>query len=115
MAPDAGVPFRLSHRRESDHVVVEVCGELDLASAPELRSSLLGLIESGVRSIAVDLSAITFIDSTGLTVLVQAHKQMLRREGRLVIRRPSERAMQLFQLTGLDALLDIGDAEHQER
>jgi anti-sigma B factor antagonist len=60
------------------HTVVEVIGEVDIASAPTLRDTLLGLVNRGVESLVVDLRGVTFLDSTGVGSLLRvAHRQQL--------------------------------------
>ena len=55
---------------------IEVAGEADLATSPELKAALAEAIESGARSILVDFSAASFIDSTALGVLMGALKRL---------------------------------------
>lgn len=56
-----------------DVAVLEAEGELDLSSAPELRGPLFDRVEGGLR-VVLDLSKVSFIDSSGIAVLVQAHR-----------------------------------------
>jgi ABC-type transporter Mla MlaB component len=51
--------------------------------------------------IAIDLSGVTFLDSSGLTLFVRAHKRATRNGGRLVLRSPQAQARKVFDLTGL--------------
>lgn len=55
------------------HTVVGVAGEIDVASAPALRDTLLGLLNRGATSLVVDLRAVTFMDSTGIGSLLRIH------------------------------------------
>jgi anti-sigma B factor antagonist len=60
------------------HTVVEVTGEIDVASAPVLRDRLLALLNRGAESLVVDLRGVTFIDSTGIGSLLRVyHRQCL--------------------------------------
>ena len=87
---------------------IAVSGELDARQAQRLRELLLGTInDQRVRTVRVDCSNVTFIDSTGLGVLVLATKRAIDREVRLVLHRPSARVRQLLELTGLDKVLDV--------
>jgi anti-sigma B factor antagonist len=76
----------------ADDVVVAL-GEIDLAGAPRLGDALSDLIERGSRTVVLDLSAVEFLDSRGIRVIVQAHKQLERLGGTLVVphlrRRPA--------------------------
>lgn len=55
------------------HTVVGVTGEIDVASAPALRDTLLALLNRGADSLVVDLRGVTFIDSTGVGSLLRVH------------------------------------------
>src|SRR4051812_47144454 len=65
--------------------VLAVRGELDLASAPELETRLRRLRESGGRSFVVDLSGVTFLDSTAMGLLLRETKLFARDDGRLFV------------------------------
>jgi anti-sigma B factor antagonist len=87
--------------------VLLVSGEIDVASAPEFHASLSDLIGQGTEIVIVDLSQVSFIDSTGLGVLVGAEKQM-RDAGqalRLVVTQPQ--ILRLLELTGLDQVFTV--------
>ena len=66
--------------------LVELSGEVDLYTAPRFKADLLELVESGVDTVVVDLSRVTFIDSTALGVIIGGVKRMRERDGRLVDR-----------------------------
>jgi anti-sigma B factor antagonist len=63
----------LDPRQVGPHTVVGVTGEIDVASAPALRDTLLGLLNRGADSLVVDLRGVTFIDSTGVGSLLRVH------------------------------------------
>ena len=88
--------------------ILNVGGEVDLATAPQLHAKLIDLLEVGeASSILVDLTPLTFMDSTGLTVLLAAHKraQADRRSIRLIC--PAGPVLRVFQLTGAEQILSI--------
>lgn len=85
---------------EDDVQVVEAAGELDANSAARLRGALDEVFAAGHRSVVVDLEGITFIDSSGLSVLIYAYKQSTEREGRLTLRSPSATVVRLLDMTG---------------
>ncbi|MFI6510935.1 STAS domain-containing protein [Streptosporangium sp. NPDC050855] len=67
-------PFHLTvrpvHDYPDDHTVVEVGGEVDLATAPRLHACLASLIDGAAGPLVLDLGAVTFMDARGLTALV---------------------------------------------
>ena len=81
-------------------------GELDLATAPVLASHLAPLPD-GTADVVVDVSRIDFVDSTGLSVLVQAHHTARSAGRRLVLVSPSLRVRRLLEITGLDDVMTI--------
>jgi anti-sigma B factor antagonist len=86
-----------------------LAGEIDFTSAGPVQSTLLSMILPGGGNVVADLSAITFLDSSGLGVLVQAHRTAKERDNRLlVVASPPVR--KLLRLTGLDTVLDTYDA-----
>jgi anti-sigma B factor antagonist len=82
--------------------VVAPHGEVDALTAPRLGRRLLTLAEEGKTRLVVDLSNVTFMDSTGIGVLLNTLRALrARRGGGLVLVCPTERIMRPFQITGL--------------
>jgi anti-sigma B factor antagonist len=83
-------------------------GEIDFTSSGAVQSSLLSMILPGGGTVVADLSQVTFLDSSGLGVLVQAHRTALERDNRLVVVASSP-VRKLLRLTGLDTVLETYD------
>jgi anti-sigma B factor antagonist len=96
-----------SPRRRSPDTVLEVRGEIDLSNASELRDALAQAGDVGGGRVVVDLSAVEFLDSTALGVLVAGAKRLREDGGDLVIRAPQPRIRRVFELTGLDRVFDL--------
>jgi len=87
--------------------LVSLRGEVDIYTAPRLKERLVGLLDDGVTGVVVDLSEVTFIDSTALGVLIGGVRRLREAEGRMalvVATRPVERVL---TLTGLDRVFTI--------
>jgi len=100
--------FAISEDDRSGTTVVTVSGEVDVATAPALRDRLDDIIGAGVGgAVVVDLGAVTFIDSTGLGVLIGARKRCADegRDLRVVVGEP--RILKVFEITGLTELFSI--------
>jgi anti-sigma B factor antagonist len=97
---------------ESTHVVT-LRGEIDAHTAPRLGSRLFGLAEDGARAVVVDLSHVTFMDSTGIGVLLNALRHLSLRRCRMVLVCPTERVMRPFEITGLVGHLTIFDSREK--
>ena len=90
-------------------VVVAPVGELDLASVPRLRQEVVALVGDGHRDVVLDLAAVDFIDSVGLGGVVAVAKRVLGAGGRFRVARPEQRVWSVFELVGLDAVIERFD------
>jgi anti-sigma B factor antagonist len=97
----------LATRSVSDHVVLEIGGEIDVYTAPRLRERLLELVSAGTKHVVVDLAKVDFLDSTGLGVLVGAHRRLRASHGTLSLVCSHERLLKIFRITGLDSVFEI--------
>jgi anti-anti-sigma factor len=77
-------------------------GELDMATAPVLAAVLN---DQQRRHVHLDMSEVRFCDSAGLTALVEAHRDLLSRQGSLTLVGAGPRIQRLLRITGLDAVL----------
>lgn len=87
--------------------IVHVGGEIDVYTAPALRRELDEQIQNGCKQLVVDLGNVTFMDSTGLGVLVGRLKLIRAQGGTMRIRGASERVVKVFTITGLDRVFDL--------
>jgi anti-sigma B factor antagonist len=100
--------FEVDVRMLRDSCDMVVCGEIDTQVADDLAAmGQLCLIEPGVRSLALDLSAVTFIDSTGLGAMVRIRNIALEFDKPLTLRNPSQRVVRLLQLAALDRVFQL--------
>lgn len=98
--------FDVSVDRHPAGAVVRVAGELDIATVPALANAIRGL-ERPYERVVLELSAVTFIDSTGLTLAV-TEQQRARDEGfDLVLAGVTEPVLDTLKLTGFDGTLAI--------
>jgi anti-sigma B factor antagonist len=100
----------LSTRTVAGHRVLEVAGEIDVYTAPQLRERLISLVEDGARQVVVDLGRVEFLDSTGLGVLVGALKRLRGVNGDLALVCSQERLLKIFRITGLDRVFTIRES-----
>ncbi|MBF9197846.1 STAS domain-containing protein [Microvirga terrestris] len=82
--------------------LIRLSGRLDAAAAPHVLARLMGALTEGQSRLAVDLSEVSFIDSTGLGTLVSVLKAARKAEGDLRLIAPSPQAQRLLRLTTLD-------------
>lgn len=100
----------VSTSERDDVVVVTVSGEVDVYTAPQLRSALEDRIAAGQTALVIDLEDVGFIDSTGLGVLVGRLKIVRKIGGWLSVVCTNERILRLFAITGLDKVLPVHDS-----
>jgi anti-sigma B factor antagonist len=101
------------HIRGTGTIVLAVHGDADLNGAEELESRLTEVIEEGPSAVVVDLSGVTFLDSTVLGVLLRGLKRLRARGGRFRVVAPSAEIRRIFELTYLDRLFEL-DATREE-
>jgi anti-sigma B factor antagonist len=87
-------------------LVVTVRGEVDLATASELESSVQRAFAVAPESVLLDLGGLTFIDSSGLRVLVSLSNEARAREAKLALRNVPRHAERVLDLTGLSEFFD---------
>lgn len=99
--------LRVESRDVGDQTVVEVAGEIDVATADTLRERLGTLIDRQHVDLVVDLRGVTFMDSTGLGLLVGTLKRVRTAGGRLQLVIDSERLLMVFRITALEQVFTI--------
>ena len=87
--------------RDGARTVVEVGGEVDAYSSPRLRDALAGVSAESRHLVAVDMSGVTFMDSSGLGVLVGAVKRAKAGQGALCLFGCAEHILRVLRITGL--------------
>jgi anti-sigma B factor antagonist len=102
--------FRIEERVDGGVPVISVIGEIDVATAPQLRECLHAVIAQGQTTVVLDLLAVTFLDSTALGVLVGALKRCRELGGELHVVVTDARIRKIFEITGLNKVFPIVDA-----
>jgi len=107
--------FEINQTEHDGVPILHVRGEIDVATAPQLRDHLQSCVAKNKSTIIVDLLAVTFLDSTALGVMVGGLKRC--REGggdlHLVIAEP--RILKVFEITGLTEVFAIHSTLDQAR
>ena len=102
--------LRLRTLEKGGATIVEVAGEIEMHSAPTLREELHRVCEGeGTKCVVVDLTRVSFIDSTGLGVLIGGLKRA-RENGSLSLVCPHARVRRVFEITGLTAVFPMFDS-----
>ena len=88
------------------HVVVALCGELDVTSAPDAEAAIAALVAPG-RRLVIDMSALDFIDCASLGALLRVQTLVRQAGGDVVLAAPQRVVLRLLVLTGKDAAFCI--------
>jgi len=97
----------IQSEHDSDQCVLTLRGEVDVYTAPALKDKLVDLIESGCTNVVVDLEGVSFIDSSGLGVLVSGLRRARERDGAVRIVCTRENILKIFRITGLDKVFPV--------
>jgi anti-sigma B factor antagonist len=93
---------------DGDLSILAVGGELDYEASPQLRARLVGAIKAGGRRLVLDLSDVTFIDSTAIGVLAGTVARLDEAGGgSLAVVSTHEKVLQIFEITGLDSVITV--------
>ncbi|MEL6822569.1 MAG: STAS domain-containing protein [Calditrichota bacterium] len=87
--------------------VIAVTGEVDLYSSPKLREALNGLTDTKEARIVVDMSGVSYMDSSGLATLVEALQKTGGYKGAFSLASVTPEVLSVFQLSRLDQVFDI--------
>jgi anti-sigma B factor antagonist len=98
--------FAIEARPGASHVVLAVAGDVDLASAPQLRSGLAEAVER-YPGVVVDLAGVGFMDSTGLGVLVASYNRARTAGHRVVLACPQQIVKNALRIVQVDHLIDV--------
>jgi anti-anti-sigma factor len=93
--------------RNGTSATVTVAGDIDLTSAPRLDDEVTALIEDSVSRLTITLGGVSFMDSTGLRVLLKASKLLDTNGGTLLLEEPSDPVRRLLEVSGLDSHFQI--------
>jgi anti-sigma B factor antagonist len=91
--------------------VLRLSGELDLGSVPDVRKAIRGYIEEGLVNFIIDITALDFIDSSGLGVLVGGLARVRERQGEIKLVCANRRILRVFEMTRLTQLFEIYETE----
>ena len=100
---DAGAttPLYVSSQRRGDVAVASVVGELDIATARDLKLQLMKLLAKPTTDLVLDLEGLAFIDSSGLAALLRVQTVAQERDVHLTLMALPEHARRVMELTGL--------------
>jgi anti-sigma B factor antagonist len=106
--------FTITCAQSETTCLLTVSGEIDITSSPKLIVAAREALRSGIRAMSVNLTGVTFMDSTGLAALINIQRSVERTGGRLVVVCPEGPVRKLFAISGTEALLGVAPAMSRE-
>jgi anti-anti-sigma factor len=93
----------------SERCTLSVSGEIDIYSADTLRQALRTCLDRGARTVVVDMAALEFIDSTGVSALIGGYKQLQNDGCELVVRSAPDAIRRTLEITGVHKWIRLVD------
>jgi len=100
----------VDNRSDNGKIRIILSGEIDIATAPEFKNRLYEIIGDGTKDIELVCDGLSYIDSTGLGILVGALKRVKSHQNNVYIYQLRENIKKLFRITGLDKVFILEEA-----
>ncbi len=97
----------ISKEAKGSELTVSLDGRLDTSTAPQLEAEFNSSL-NGVESLVIDMAKLVYISSAGLRVLLKAQK-LMNKQGKMLIKNVSQDIKDIFEVTGFDEILNIGN------
>jgi anti-anti-sigma factor len=107
MSSDGGAAIAVEVHHDAGAALVTIGGELEFGTAAALRSTFSDLAQVDADPVVVDLAQLQFIDSTGLSLLVQAKQRFTAEGRRFELRGPTGRVSRVIEISGLSEMFEL--------
>jgi anti-sigma B factor antagonist len=106
--------LKVTEQNVDEHThVLALRGELDVATVPRLADPLREVIAAGKTAVVIDLGELTFLDSTGLMVLLNGLRRVVRQGGNLAIVCTNPTVLRLFDITGTKTTFTVVESRDE--
>jgi anti-sigma B factor antagonist len=105
--------FRIAEERADGTLVLSIRGDVDLHVAGELSERLESAVDDGPSALVIDLTGVTFLDSTTLAVLLRVMKRLRARGGRFRVVVPRNEIRRIFEVTLLDRVFELDETRRE--
>ena len=109
MAGDGKNELAIEQRQHNGAAVIALQGEIDLHSSPALRKVLLDHVQQKTPRVLIDMSAVTYVDSSGVGTLVELKRKLDRQRGAVVLVGVQPRVRSVFEITQLDKFFTMAE------
>jgi anti-anti-sigma factor len=101
--------MEISHKVQNGILMIAINGRLDAATAPVAEGEIKKMLEGEQNRLLFDLSALEYLSSGGLRVILSAAKEIKRREGKVVLAGLNQYVYEIFEVSGFTAMIPIKD------
>jgi anti-anti-sigma factor len=99
--------MEIEHRVENEILVFEIKGRLDAATAPVADKTINKTLDENTNRLLFDLSALEYLSSGGLRVILGAAKKIRRREGKVALAALNQYVFEIFEVSGFTSMIPI--------
>jgi anti-sigma B factor antagonist len=107
------MPIEIREEKKDNAIIFLLTGRLDSATSPQVEAKILQSIEQGSKDIILNFSALDYISSAGIRVLVHCHKQLEKKEGRIFLTAVPKPIENVLYITGFLPYFKIFDNQDQ--
>ena len=97
--------MKITHKVKNDILIIAIKGRLDTVTAPIADETIRKTLEENTNRLLFDLSALEYLSSGGLRILLSTAKEMKRREGKVALAGLNKYVSEIFEVTGLTAMI----------
>ncbi|MFC1807011.1 STAS domain-containing protein [Candidatus Omnitrophota bacterium] len=105
--------MQINSQIDNDIITYNINGDIDINSSPDIRKTLEKSISQKAQKIVINLSGVSYIDSSGLATLVEMLKKTKGYGGRLRLSSLAAKVKSLFEITKLEKLFEIYDTKEE--
>ena len=105
--------MKISHKQRNDMTIFDIDGDIDINSSPDMREAFEKVVNAKTMKVVVNLSRVSYVDSSGLATLVEMLKKTRSYGGKLRLANLAPKVKSLFEITKLEKLFDIFDTEEE--
>ncbi len=99
--------MEITHRVENEILIIAINGRLDAATAPIADETIKKTLEENTNRLLFDLSALEYLSSGGLRIILRTAKEMRRKEGKVALAGLNQYVNEIFEVSGFNALIPI--------
>jgi len=105
--------MKVNEKNNGDVQILEVEGDLDFHSSPDLRDKIQTLIDNQTKKVLINLGKVNYMDSSGIATFVEAFQKMRTYEGNLVLAELTDTVQSVFEIAKLDSIFQLAKTEDE--